>query len=189
MNLLLNRTISLGSIVGIMPVMAAAHLFNASGVVDHLIRDDSAIANQPAPLSIAPTASPSVAQASAQKVYEQAVQQHESGDLKAAVQSYRQAIRLNPKLDTAYINLGLVLIELKQLDAAKQILQQVLRLPDRLETPASIHTLAHYNLAIIFNRQRERPFAIAEVQKALAITPNFAIAQELLQQLKNLAIK
>lgn len=133
------------------------------------------------PIGQAPA--PSEAQ-SAERLYELGVESHRAGLIDAAIQSYQSAIRLDPKFDAAYINLGLALIQLGHFDDAKDILQQVLALPDRTETPASVHTLAHYNLAIIWERQGQPDEAVTEVQKALAITPDFELAQQLLQRLQ-----
>lgn len=121
---------------------------------------------------------------SAEDFYKLGVELHQAGQVGAAVQAYQNAIRLDSKLSSAYINLGLAFIQLDQLENAKDAFQQALALPDRLEQPASIHTLAHYNLAIILKRQGELGAAITEVQSALAITPDFEWAQQLLQQLQ-----
>lgn len=120
----------------------------------------------------------------AEQFYEMGVEFHRTGQIDAAIQAYQSAIQRAPRFDSAYINLGLAFIQLGQLENAKEVFQQVLTLPDRLETPASVHTLAHYNLAIILERQGEPDEAIREVQRALAITPNFELAQRLLQRLR-----
>jgi len=105
--------------------------------------------------------------------------------LDEAIAAYQTAIQLNPQYDAPYINLGLLLISLGDLEPAKALFQQVLQLPDRPETPASIHTLAHYNLAIIETRSAHPTAALAEIQQALAITPEFALAQQLLEHLRS----
>ncbi|MBF2050735.1 MAG: tetratricopeptide repeat protein [Elainella sp. C42_A2020_010] len=121
---------------------------------------------------------------SAEQFYDIGVEFHHTGQIDAAIRAYQNAIQRDPRFDSAYINLGLAFIQLGQLEDAKDVLQQVLTLPDRLETPASVHTLAHYNLAIILERQGKPDEAIIEVQSALAITPNFELAQRLLQRLR-----
>ncbi len=104
-------------------------------------------------------------------------------ELDEAIKTYEQAIQLDPTYDQPYTNMGLALIEANQLDEASTVFKQVLSLPERQESPASIHTLAHYNLAIILKRQGELKAAMEEVNAALAITPNFAQAQKLRQML------
>jgi superkiller protein 3 len=121
---------------------------------------------------------------SAESFYQSGVNAHQADRIDSAVQAYQNAIRLNPAFDSAYINLGLAYIQLGQLDNARDTFQRVLNLPDRAEVPASIHTIAYYNLAVILNRQGKSAEALSEIQSALAITPDFGVAQELLQQLQ-----
>ena len=104
-------------------------------------------------------------------------------ELDEAIKTYEKAIQLDPTYDQPYTNMGLALIEANQLDEASTVFKQILSLPDRPEQPASIHTLAHYNLAIILKRQDKLDAARQEIQAALAITPNFAQAQTLQQML------
>lgn len=104
-------------------------------------------------------------------------------ELDEAIKTYEQAIQLDPTYDRPYTNMGLALIEANQLDEASTVFKQVLSLPERPEQPASIHTLAHYNLAIILKRQGKLDAAQQEVQAALAITPGFMQAQTLQQML------
>lgn len=120
----------------------------------------------------------------AEQLFEQGVALHRDRRFEEAIQAYQEAIRIDPMYDSAYINMGLALIQLGQLNSAVPIFQQVLTLPDREEEPASNHTLAHYNLAIIFNRQGRTQEALSEVQQALDITPDFEQAQQLLEQIQ-----
>lgn len=121
---------------------------------------------------------------SAKDFYDLGLEAHRAGNLDAAIEAYQTAIRLDSKFDAAYVNLGLALIQLGQLENASAIFHQVLTLRDRPEVPASIHTIAHYNLAIILERQGKTDEAITEVQQALTITPDFEMAQQLLQRLQ-----
>ncbi|WP_448562284.1 hypothetical protein [Trichothermofontia sp.] len=61
---------------------------------------------------------------------------------------------------------------------------QVLHLPERPETPASVHTIAHYHVAIIEKRTDHTQAMLTEVQQVLAITPDFVLAQQWLEQLR-----
>jgi tetratricopeptide (TPR) repeat protein len=108
---------------------------------------------------------------------------HLQTQLDIAIAAYQAAIQLDKTYDPAYINLGLAFIELNQFDQATPLFQEVLKLPDRQQTPLSSHTIAHYNLAIIYKRQGKFPEARTEVQAALAISPDFTQAQELLKLL------
>ncbi len=121
---------------------------------------------------------------SAEAYYTLGLSLHLQTEVLEAIAAYENAIRIDPKYDLPYINLGLAFIEINQLDKANKVFHDILALPDRNESPASIHTLAHYNLAIISKRQDYRETALTELQAALAITPDFAPAQELLKQLQ-----
>ena len=110
---------------------------------------------------------------------------HLQDQLEGAIAAYQTAIHLDPSQAAPLINLGLAFIELKQLDAAAPLFRTVLTLPEQDESPASTHTLAHYNLAIISKRQGHSDIAFAEVQAALAIAPDFVPAQDLLHQLQS----
>lgn len=109
---------------------------------------------------------------------------HQQFRLREAILAYRKAIQVNPKYDLPYINLGLAWIEGRRLDEATKVFRQVLALPDREGSPASNHTLAHYNLAIIYKRQDKLEAAVKEAQAALAITPTFELAQDFLETLQ-----
>ncbi len=126
---------------------------------------------------------------SAEAFYQLGFSLHLQEDIDGAIASYRQAITLKPDYDAPHLNLGLALIELRQLDEAIQSFEQVLALPDRSEIPASTHTLAHYNLAIIHKRQDQLEQAQKDVDAALTITPDFPPAQELCLQLQNRQFK
>jgi tetratricopeptide (TPR) repeat protein len=121
---------------------------------------------------------------SAEAYYNLGLSYHYAIDLEKAIVAYQEAIRLNPKYDSPYINLGLLRLQIGQPDEAEQLFRKVLTIPDRYEDPASSHTIAHYNLAVILSRKGQKKEALASVQQALAITPNFAPAQKLLNQLK-----
>lgn len=121
---------------------------------------------------------------SAEAYYNLGLTLHLQAKNQEAIAAYENAIRINPQYDSPYINLGLAFIEQNQLDKAKTIFHQVLALPERTESPASNHTLAHYNLAVIYKRQGKQEVAIEAIKSALDITPDFPPAQKLLLQLQ-----
>ncbi|NJN30117.1 MAG: tetratricopeptide repeat protein [Synechococcales cyanobacterium RM1_1_8] len=109
---------------------------------------------------------------------------HRQFKIEAAAEAYITATVLNPNHREAQINLSLARIQLGQLEEALLPLAHVLALPDRPSSPASIHTLAHYNQAVIFGRQSKLEEARQEVDKALAITPSFEQARELIELIR-----
>lgn len=121
---------------------------------------------------------------SAEAQYYLGLSLHQQLRLREAILAYRKAIEINPTYDLPYLNLGLAWIEGRRLDEASKIFRQVLTLPDRQGDPVSNHTLAHYNLAVIYNRQDQPEIAIKEIQAALAITPDFEPAKEFLETMQ-----
>jgi tetratricopeptide (TPR) repeat protein len=121
---------------------------------------------------------------SAEAYYNLGLSYHYAIDLEKAIAAYQEALRLNPNYDSAYINLGLLQLQIGKGVEAEKLFRKVLTLPDRYETPASSHTIAYYNLAVILSRTEKRQEALKLVQNALVITPNFAPAQKLLEQLR-----
>jgi tetratricopeptide (TPR) repeat protein len=116
--------------------------------------------------------------------YNLGLSQHRQANIEGAISSYKNVIRLDPKSSVAHLSLGFAYLEVRRYDLAIPAFQQVLALPNQASTPVDTHTLAHYDLAIIYKRQGNLVAARQAVQKALALTPNFAPAQMLLQQLQ-----
>jgi protein O-GlcNAc transferase len=116
--------------------------------------------------------------------YNLGLSQHRQANIEAAISSYKNAIRLDPKSSVAHLSLGFAYLEIRRYDWAIPAFQQVLALPNQASTPVDTHTLAYYDLAIIYKRQGNLAAARQAVQKALALTPNFAPAQTLQQQLQ-----
>jgi superkiller protein 3 len=103
--------------------------------------------------------------------------------LSEAIKAYEQAIKIDPRLSSAHLNLGIALLDARNDIQAERAFRQVLALPNQPANPASTHTLAYYDLAIIYKRQGKLEQARQEVRQALALTPSFAPAQQLLKQL------
>jgi superkiller protein 3 len=108
---------------------------------------------------------------------------HQQLKLSEAIQAYQQATKIDPRYSPAYLNLGLALLDARNDIQAERAFRQVLALPNQPANPASTHTLAYYDLAIIHKRQGKLEQARQEVRQALALTPSFAPAQQLLRQL------
>lgn len=116
--------------------------------------------------------------------YHLGLSQHRQFKFIDAIAAYQRAIQIDQNYSQAYINLGLAQLEIGQPAAATQAFQQAIALPDQPAEPATTRTIAHYNLAIIFNREGKAEQARQQVEQALALTPQFPQAQQLLEQLK-----
>jgi tetratricopeptide (TPR) repeat protein len=109
---------------------------------------------------------------------------HGQEKLTDAIQVYQKALKLNPQHAATLINQGLTFIERGKYDSAIANFQSILSRPDVAINATSLHTIAYYNLAIIYNRRGNVKQALKSVQASLKITPSFAKAQLLLKQLE-----
>ncbi len=121
---------------------------------------------------------------SAEMSYNLGVASHRLFKIDDAANAYLTATVLNPNHAEAYINLSLARIQLQQYDEALAALEQVLLLPDRPSDPASLHTMAYYNRAIVLGRQGKTEESLAAVNAALEITPDFLAAQALIDLIR-----
>ncbi|NJN37511.1 MAG: tetratricopeptide repeat protein [Acaryochloridaceae cyanobacterium CSU_3_4] len=122
---------------------------------------------------------------SAEAYYNLGLSLHHQLKLDQAIDAYQNATRLNAQYGSAYVNLGLAWMQIGKYDEAKTAFEKAIASPNQSVDPANTHTLAHYNLAILLKRQGKQEAALQETQKALALTPKFGLAQELLEQIKN----
>jgi tetratricopeptide (TPR) repeat protein len=120
---------------------------------------------------------------SAEAYYQLGLALHRQYQFPGAIAAYRTATHLDPRYEPAYTNLGVALLQTGQTDDAAQAFRQVLRLPNQTGDSVSSHVLAHYNLAVIFRRQRHTSESRRSVERALQLAPDFAPAQQLLKGL------
>jgi tetratricopeptide (TPR) repeat protein len=86
-----------------------------------------------------------------------------------AVESFGKAIALNPRFPDAHSNMGIVLHDQGELDAAIASFQKALELrPD--------FAIAHFNIGKVLHDQGQLDAAIASFRNALKITPDYADA-------------
>src|SRR2546422_8220573 len=78
---------------------------------------------------------------------------------------YREAIRLDPKMGSAHMNLGLALFQQKRYVEAESELRESVRLD-----PDSVN--AHHNLALVLEKQNKSSEAKAEYAKADQLKKN-----------------
>ena len=99
------------------------------------------------------------------------------GKLDEATAQYREAVRADPKLADARIDLGTALLAAGDLAGAKEHLQAATKLDPKLAQP-------HNYLGKVFMGEGNIPSAIAEFEEALRLHPDFPEAEENLRMAK-----
>ncbi len=94
------------------------------------------------------------------------------GDAKAARPEFERAVELDPRHAQAQANLAAVLLEQGQTQQAAQHLDQAIR----FFGPKPDAAYPHYLRAKIYSQQRDSLKAISELEKAVALRPDFAEA-------------
>jgi tetratricopeptide (TPR) repeat protein len=93
-----------------------------------------------------------------------------------AIAAFQRALALDPTRAENHCNLGMVLFELRRVEAAMECYRHALRLqPD--------HAPAHLNLALALRQQRRPADAEQSCRRALAIAPNYVEALVFLGEL------
>ncbi|XP_061706739.1 protein O-mannosyl-transferase TMTC1-like [Cydia pomonella] len=98
----------------------------------------------------------------------------ENEQYEAAIQHYKEAIRLWPSYASAHNNIGTILINS---DNAKQHFLQAIKYNWR-------HVNAHYNLAKLHKKSGHTDLAITMLEKCILLQPNFTLAHLELLTLK-----
>ena len=89
--------------------------------------------------------------------------------VREAMQAYVKAIELNPQAAGAYINLGTIYYNMRQLDEAEKCYQAAVSLdPD--------YSLAYFNLGNVFDERGDLPGARRNYEQALRLAPGYADA-------------
>lgn len=99
------------------------------------------------------------------------------GDHEKAMADYAAALELKPGLTQAYVNQAASLIQQKKLDAALEALNRAL---EDKESPTRADAL--YNRAIILDRKEDYKGAYYDLKTALAIRPDWELAQRLISR-------
>jgi tetratricopeptide (TPR) repeat protein len=99
-----------------------------------------------------------------------------AGDLEAAEEQYKQAIRLKPDYVVAYVSLSALLESQERYDQAIAVYQPIFRLVE--QNPEALFTLGR----LFYNRQSEDDLQRAEtvLVQAIAQSPNYANARFIL---------
>ena len=85
----------------------------------------------------------------------------------AAIESYNQAIQINPKYADAHLNKGSVLQEKGELDAAIESFNKALSINP-------YHSIAHFNKGNALKEKGELDSAVESYKKAIKIKPDYA---------------
>lgn len=93
----------------------------------------------------------------AQKHYKKGFEFHNQGALDQAAQEYQEAIKLNPNLSEAYMNLGAIYVAKKDYQEASQQFKKVIELN-------YFNTKAHYNLGMVYIYQGDKDKANEEIE-------------------------
>ncbi|TRU94650.1 MAG: tetratricopeptide repeat protein [Microcystis wesenbergii Mw_QC_S_20081001_S30D] len=101
--------------------------------------------------------------------FNQGVKRLQQGDLEAAINSFNEAIRLNPNYAQAYGNRGIAYSRLQQYDKALADYNQFIRF-----NPNS--AAAYYNRATLYDKLGDSQKAIADYDQAIRLNPNFTQA-------------
>ncbi len=86
-----------------------------------------------------------------------------------AMQAYIKAIELNPQAAGAYINLGTIYYNMRQLDDAEKCYQAAVTIDPG-------YALAHFNLGNVFDERGDLPVARRHYEQALRLAPDYADA-------------
>ena len=89
----------------------------------------------------------------------------DKGDLEAAIDSYKQALKIKPDYAEAYCNLGNALFERDDFDSALQSFQEALRIKPN-------YVGAYSNLGLIMQRKGDVAGALNQYKQALKLNPH-----------------
>jgi len=91
-----------------------------------------------------------------------------AGRIDEAVEEFKKAIRLKPRVGEAYLNLGYIYYGRGKLEEAKQAFQKAIVLTPRLAPEG------HNNLGMVYLRQGRVEEGVKEMERAIAARPLFA---------------
>ena len=94
------------------------------------------------------------------------------GDIKAARAPFEKAVALNPGFGPAQTNLGLILVQAGDLPGAAEHLDRAIQILGHTSDAA----YAHYLRAKVYSGQNDAQKAVAQLQEAVALRPDFAEA-------------
>jgi len=110
---------------------------------------------------------------SADELLQQAMEFQSDGKIKQALQLFDKAVKTEPSNPETYLNRGVALCLLGQIDKALTDEQQVLKLAQGNSNDANeLKGRAHQNIAAIYLKTKELSKAVAEANKAMHSLPD-----------------
>ena len=95
---------------------------------------------------------------------------------------FRTAIRIDPHLVVAHMNLGAALYHQGKLDEAGAEYREVLRIEPK-------NLAAHLNLVDVLGRQGDRAGALSELREFLRLAPNSGVAEAEIERVRRTLAK
>ena len=111
-------------------------------------------------------ASDQESQARAKEMFNQGLNYFNAGNYEKAVETYRQALELNPGDVATLNNLAAAYLRLKRLEEAAEACQQAIRLKPGYYLP-------HYNLGMVYYQQNRFQQAAGEFKQAIRSKPGY----------------
>lgn len=99
-----------------------------------------------------------------QQLYAEARADKQQGDVRSAIQKYRQILRLAPHLAAAYNNLGMLYFNEQDYDRAVEVLKRGLELDPQMPSAAAMLGMSYYSLG---DQMKAEPY----LEKALKTNP------------------
>ncbi|MBF0380746.1 MAG: tetratricopeptide repeat protein [Magnetococcales bacterium] len=116
------------------------------------------------------------------KLFQQGIAEHQNGQLKKAIESYKNALGLEPENTALLSNIGLALHSLGRINDSIEAYQQAIAIQPG-------HPQANYNLGNILKEQNNNTAAIEHYKVAISAQPNYLEAYDnlgiLLKELRN----
>lgn len=108
-------------------------------------------------------------QAATNRLFQRALELEQQGALREAIEAYQQVIEADPGFAGAFVNLGTIYFNARELNKAAEYYHQAIAAdPD--------YALAHFNLGNLYDELGDRAKSLFEYQTALRLDPNYADA-------------
>jgi tetratricopeptide (TPR) repeat protein len=104
-----------------------------------------------------------------QSYYRLGLVYEKKGRIPEAIESYRNALKIDPTMGEVYVNLGILLSRQGRYEeAARQLLEAIRQDPK--------YAKAYYNLGLVYSEEAKNDSALAAIDKALQLKPGYDLA-------------